>query len=57
MFVREGHDGWFCSYVLLSRVSEILCATYRENTNLKILNLDGIKIQFEKQNLQFIAWM
>lgn len=57
MFVREGHDGWFCSYVLLSRVSEILCATYRENTNLKILNLDGIKIQFEKQNLQFIAWI
>lgn len=57
MFVREGHDGWFCSYVLLSTVSEILCATYRENTNLKILNLDGIKTQFEKQNLQFIAWI
>ena len=57
MFVREGHDGWFCSYVLLSAVSEILCATYRENTNLKILNLDGIKTQFEKQNLQFIAWI
>lgn len=55
MFVREGRDGWFCSYVLLSRVSEILCAAYRENTNLKIVNLDGIKIQFEEQNLQFIA--
>ena len=57
VFVREGCDGWFCSYVLLSSVSEILCTTYKENTNLKILNLDGIKIKFDKQNLQFIAWI
>lgn len=34
----------------------IMCHIYYgENNNLKILNLDGIKIQFEKQNLQFIA--
>lgn len=28
VFVRVGHDGGFCSYVLLPNVSEILCATY-----------------------------